>query len=314
MSLMNLLSGLLLPDYPTGYIVRSLESDEATLLGGTIDGAVGRLVQRNEDYHDLLNGSNLCENDGKQDANSAEEGDTTAKQSECIESRQTHNKEEAGRMRLSREAGPAGFVASVIRSPPRKAFDINHSENHERDQQNEGEICNSATQEDSLSQSQCKADNEIITLKSASQVKCLEPNPTDRHASYTPFATNGETKRWRDRISLNLEFSPSLAYGMVLCVFSAIPLAAIGGMTRFHNGHSTHAQRAWTMSWPTFNLLYGAALELMFDPNKLQGRDEVDSYHFIFGVLMIAIPAIGGFVTVGQMLQEYGSCTVIDGL
>ncbi|MDI1490760.1 MAG: hypothetical protein OHK93_001964 [Ramalina farinacea] len=308
--------GLLLPDYPTLYIVRSLESDEATLLGGTIDGTVGRLVQRNDDYNDFLHRSNVCEKDGKQDANSAEDG-MTAKQSRRIESRQTHIEEDS---RLSSEAGSAGFVASVIGSPPSNAFDTHYCANYERHQQNGEEIRDSAAQEDSLHQSQCRGDNENITFYAASKVKCLNLNPKDRHASYTPFATNGDTERWRDQPGRTLKSYPSLAYLAVVYVFSAIPLAVIGGMTRFHSGHSTHAQRAWTMSWMTFNLLYGAALEWVFDPNLLQGRNllqggrEAKSYHLMLAVLVFAIPAIGGFVTVGQMLREYGSCTVIGGL
>ena len=45
MSIMNLFATLLLPDYPTLYIMRSLELDEAITAGAQIDGAVGCIVQ-----------------------------------------------------------------------------------------------------------------------------------------------------------------------------------------------------------------------------------------------------------------------------
>ena len=45
MSVVNLCSTMLVPDYPTVYIVRSQESDEAVASGGTIDGSVGRVSQ-----------------------------------------------------------------------------------------------------------------------------------------------------------------------------------------------------------------------------------------------------------------------------
>ncbi|KAG8527686.1 uncharacterized protein KY384_007840 [Bacidia gigantensis] len=45
MSIVNLCVNILVPDYPTLYIVRSLESDEALALGGQIDGAIGRVSQ-----------------------------------------------------------------------------------------------------------------------------------------------------------------------------------------------------------------------------------------------------------------------------
>lgn len=48
MSVANLCCACLLPDYPTIYVVRSKESDEAVALGGQIDGAVERVFQEGE--------------------------------------------------------------------------------------------------------------------------------------------------------------------------------------------------------------------------------------------------------------------------
>ena len=42
MSIMNLCGNLIVPDYPTLYLVNSLESDETKAAGGEIDGMFGR--------------------------------------------------------------------------------------------------------------------------------------------------------------------------------------------------------------------------------------------------------------------------------
>ena len=45
MSMMNLCAGVFLPEYPTVFIVLSEASDKAVAEGGQIDGAVGRLIE-----------------------------------------------------------------------------------------------------------------------------------------------------------------------------------------------------------------------------------------------------------------------------
>lgn len=50
MSIMSLCGALLVPDYQALHVVRSYELDEAVLLGGHADGALGRAVQRQDEY------------------------------------------------------------------------------------------------------------------------------------------------------------------------------------------------------------------------------------------------------------------------
>lgn len=49
MSIMNLCAGIILPEYPTVFIVLSKASDKAVAEGGRIDGAVGRLIEVEEE-------------------------------------------------------------------------------------------------------------------------------------------------------------------------------------------------------------------------------------------------------------------------
>ena len=58
MSIMNLFATSLLPDYPSLYIVRSFELDEAITAGGQVDGAVGRIVQSTIENERFLNSNN----------------------------------------------------------------------------------------------------------------------------------------------------------------------------------------------------------------------------------------------------------------
>ena len=58
MSIMNLFATSLLPDYPSLYIVRSFELDEAITAGGQVDGAVGRIVQSTIENERFLTSNN----------------------------------------------------------------------------------------------------------------------------------------------------------------------------------------------------------------------------------------------------------------
>ena len=77
------------------------------------------------------------------------------------------------------------------------------------------------------------------------------------------------------------------------------PIAINGGLSHFNAGHSTIAQRVWTMTWLAFGWFMG------------QSYDENLSYKLLFSAIYSA-PAIGGFVVVAQMLMSYGRCVDID--
>ena len=78
------------------------------------------------------------------------------------------------------------------------------------------------------------------------------------------------------------------------------PIAINGGLSHFNAGHSTIAQRVWTMAWLAFGWFAGRLID-------------IGSLHdILYLVPFYCAPAIGGFVVVAQMLKSYGRCVDID--
>jgi hypothetical protein len=107
----------------------------------------------------------------------------------------------------------------------------------------------------------------------------------------------------------------------VVCfIVNLVPIAIVGALSSFRKCYSTIAQRVWTMAW----LSSGIANGLIFANYSmdLAAEDKLTKVWFkkkdtkrilfnVIGVLLNAIPAIGGFVVVGQMLKTYGNCVKI---
>ncbi|ERF74268.1 hypothetical protein EPUS_01955 [Endocarpon pusillum Z07020] len=87
-----------------------------------------------------------------------------------------------------------------------------------------------------------------------------------------------------------------------------ISLAIIGGISRFKKGSkSTYTQRVWIMTWLAFGTIVGPHYVLA----KSGFYDEimrVALWQVKFMCFMYGVPAIGGFVVVGQMISSYGRC------
>ncbi|KAK0202165.1 hypothetical protein DFS33DRAFT_1386457 [Desarmillaria ectypa] len=86
------------------------------------------------------------------------------------------------------------------------------------------------------------------------------------------------------------------------------PLAIIGGLSGFQPGGSTLAQRVWIMTWMVFGWVYGLGFGIrMYDvPSTWRTR-----WGEVAMRALVAAPAIGGFVVVGQMIMDYGSCVYL---
>ena len=92
-----------------------------------------------------------------------------------------------------------------------------------------------------------------------------------------------------------------------------------GVLSHFRSGESTHAQRAWTMMWLAVGVFYGgsvASMEIIMTSWTASRR----RWAWILAALsrstiatVYCVPAIGGFVVVGQMLMNYGHCIRIGG-
>ena len=123
--------------------------------------------------------------------------------------------------------------------------------------------------------------------------------------------------------------------------FALLNILVVGGLSRFQAGSSTLAQRAWAMTWLAEGHMggmlgfqayilqpYGAmgsvtrAHTKRLNPGAMSSSSAGTRFLrslsplavFFLNVLVglpWAVPAIGGFVNVGQMLYEHGSCTHI---
>jgi hypothetical protein len=102
---------------------------------------------------------------------------------------------------------------------------------------------------------------------------------------------------------------------------AGLTFAIIGGMTQFHPGHSTLAQRVWIMSWLClsngyfilFLLIYALTHPVLQSlvSRKHIGLDQLNQIPLLITHVVIVPVVIGGFVVVGQMLKSYGSCILI---
>src|SRR5205814_565337 len=103
----------------------------------------------------------------------------------------------------------------------------------------------------------------------------------------------------------NLE---NLAYCIGLVAFVA-PYVIIAGLTRFHPGDSTIAQRAWTLAWLVCGQVFGFIMGLIIRVTDYNDKGDVSSFWIGAGPLVIAmgVPAIGGLVVVAQMILAFGS-------
>ena len=133
---------------------------------------------------------------------------------------------------------------------------------------------------------------------------------------------------------------------IVSLVLGAVPIAVIGIWTHFDPGESTVAQRVWILFWLVEGIGAGPILDVVSErgnffeieiPEKdvaleatnqsTQNRWKASILRLLFSSCLLAekyfvsasthiyiVPAIGGFVVVGQMLHAYGECNEVSGL
>ena len=128
--------------------------------------------------------------------------------------------------------------------------------------------------------------------------------------AHAPFHQTDERQRWTAK---------SIPYWLAFSVMflGVIPFAVIWAVTGFRGGNSSLSQRVFTMYWLATGLLVGALLPFSrLDTAGFRACYEI--FHVLrnlttFGwqimtLLTISAP-LGGFIVVGMMLREYGSCT-----
>lgn len=169
-----------------------------------------------------------------------------------------------------------------------------------------GRIVQSTIEDDMFPASNAYESLPCIThVHSKIEVPCYPPIPFEKVRA----------ERW----------TPGWIYNSILLniyVFGAVPIAIIGIWTHFHAGKSTIAQRVWTMIWLAMDIGSGPWIDMLSDkevPYML--APTFRPFIFIMRVLfwwywiaLATIPAIGGFVVVGQMLRSYGTCVEVSGI
>jgi hypothetical protein len=89
-----------------------------------------------------------------------------------------------------------------------------------------------------------------------------------------------------------------------------IPLAIVGGLSEFRTKASTPLERGFTITWLVVSLLIGPCFRFVhagFGDVSLRDRlIFVGTFVCLFGV-----PAIGGMVVVGRMIQKFGMCSLV---
>lgn len=100
-----------------------------------------------------------------------------------------------------------------------------------------------------------------------------------------------------------------LVFGSIL--IGSASLCIVGGISRFKQGDSTAAERAWTMSWLVTGIIIGPISYFAPTITSLFYRNEAVGYLSQLGLLLYATPAVGGLVVVAQMIWAYGSCIQI---
>ncbi|KDQ57090.1 hypothetical protein JAAARDRAFT_283642 [Jaapia argillacea MUCL 33604] len=103
---------------------------------------------------------------------------------------------------------------------------------------------------------------------------------------------------------------------LILCIIPLafiLPYIVIYKLSGFHKGGSTVSERFWMMAWVSSGqvvFLFFAFIVVDFPSLAISTADP----YLVVGVslvsLLFAIPPIGGFVMVGKMLMEFGSCSL----
>jgi hypothetical protein len=111
---------------------------------------------------------------------------------------------------------------------------------------------------------------------------------------------------------------PTNDWRFITClVFAGIILGIIGVVTHFRPGKASISQMNWILHWYIFGAVYsgfafGDGLQSKPWPEPDMGQpSKYDVWLMILPCVLYGIPAIGGFVTVTQMLFAWGTCTFV---
>ncbi len=315
MSIVNLAAQLATPDYPTLYMVRSTEMEEAERRGGAFEGVIGRLSNANDhvlkdDEEDIGFHAQVTR---LQDSDTFHGIFSISMSSRYPQEEPTQN---SSRL-LSSSDTMQDLQTTPVTEPP-----VESEAKNEVVVQDCWHLGNVAISE--------------ITAQNCLYIPCCsrferKSIPVGGRITWPTFWPSlGKSDEADIKYTAQLE-NPSYPrnahefyYFFVapLCL-GLISLLVIAGLTRFSKGGSTKAQRGWTMSWlitgmilgfvgPTFSSMVSSVVEdlIQSESNIIASAWAIFwamlTLAAIFGVLFAA--AIGGIVVVIQMLESYGDC------
>ncbi|KAI2473840.1 hypothetical protein F4781DRAFT_427076 [Annulohypoxylon bovei var. microspora] len=322
MSIINLIGNMLTPEYAALYMVRSDIMKEARGRGAVIDGEVGEIVPA--DYSawtfgvpNEFSGSFTPMDEGRLGLTNIaySSSDTVVRQLSKVES--TNNLESTNNT-IDDTTPPAPSQQQIHED--KEASRVEHDKKLVGDAETPIEV-------------------RLMGLEALKSDSEPEPEPVLLIPNCGNFAT---TRRPVNNLPTGISDISQLSHhqrsrvnhsGLIMylviqavnLVITGISIAVIGGLSGFHKGNSTTAQRVWTMMWLAFGFLMGpnfvalpsaTSLVTLFRSSKREDQDpESSRYFFTWGfitTLIYGVPGFGGYVVVGKMLYEYGNCISID--
>lgn len=299
MSFLNLLANCFTPTYPHVYLVHTEIMDEAASRGGRFTDIVGKLESEPLVVEDLTIFSATFEQHDDQiycqiGNRILEDGSTEA----ILDATSTHDK--VSEDPVSRNRPILSSAASLPEITPPKTEEIL--------QKQELQI----RQDCSSEQSSCENFEPTLIIPGCYKFKLSYSNTSSTSILH-------RKKHYGPRGYISSALTMAVA---------SLPLIPIGVMSKFQPGGSTVSQRAWLMAWYAVGIVsvqnphytdeiiefgyYGT--RHIIKTRKDYSRLRQARYFFLrlaslLPVVLPIMPAIGGFVVVGQMLISYGSCT-----
>jgi hypothetical protein len=144
--------------------------------------------------------------------------------------------------------------------------------------------------------------------KNIPQTHVLEEKPSDTWGGY--FNPD-------NRAGISIPWYSYLFFTLISLLLGALSLLPVGIISMFHKRSSTPEQQVWILLWMIFGVVIGTlagwwAAVLDFRSRSEKGwAGPVKFWGKMLFPIVFGAPGVGGFVMVGQMLQEYGNCVIL---
>ena len=112
------------------------------------------------------------------------------------------------------------------------------------------------------------------------------------------------------------EYATYAGYCFAGLILMLVPLAIVGGFSGFRTSKSDASERGWMMSWLVIGSVSSIWVRIWTSPAVLTANGTWDTSNGVIITMLIItmlitplfVPAVGGMVMVGRMLNKYGVC------